>query len=243
MQGAALVAISVAISWGQGSCGGGANTPAADRGGVSDGAVDGPAVDTGGAGGRNGGAAGTGVGGAAGNATGGDSGADGGATGGAAGGTGGAAGTDGGVGAGPDLSNCPIRGCLERFRALQAGCSGFDVACVHERYGTQHNYCMANGVRMYFDNDGVVGLATIIKPDGRTCYTIDLTYASTGATTGVVKDPEGTVIFTEVEPAEGASTFRCDSTSWIASDERCGVVNSLPYTACPDSAAGTCRRP
>lgn len=224
-----LLAVVVALWSGLSACGSSGNTPGPD--------ADGDALTVPGTGGLGGGS------GAGGGGGGGESGAGGGDAAGAAD----AAGVDGGNSAsdGPDLSNCPIRSCIERFRALQAACSGFDVACVHERYGTQDNYCMANGVRMYFDHDGTTGLATIIKPDGRTCYTVYETYALSGRVmSSVVRDPDEAVVFVEMHPAAGgAYTIRCDSTSWVTSDTRCGVVSSVPYTACPDSTAGTCRRP
>jgi hypothetical protein len=173
----------------------------------------------------------------------------GGGTGSGGAGAGGAAGSDGGVDTrGSDLSNCPIRNCVERLAALQAGCSSFGVACVKEVHGKQDNYCFANGVRTYVDFNGTTGLATILKSDGHTCYTIYLTQTAGGDSTGAVKDPDGNDILLEVDSADQTTiTFLCNGTQWRDDLTSCGAggIQIFPFrfVDCPQINGQMCLRP
>jgi len=118
-----------------------------------------------------------------------------------------------------------------------------------EVYGGQTNYCLANGVRTYVDSDGVTGLATMIKPDGHTCYTIYLTYPSgTGPTTGAIKDPDGAVVMYESDSSDNKTiTFICNGVQWVEDGVSCGAggINAFPFLTvdCPKSTGQMCLRP
>ena len=155
------------------------------------------------------------------------------------------AGTDA---AGPDLGRCPIRNCVQRLNALQAGCAAFGASCVKEVHGSQTNYCLANGVRVYLDGDGVTGLATMIRPDGHTCYTIYLTYSAGGPTTGAIQDPDGNTIMLESDSSDGKTmTFSCNGTQWVEDGVSCGAggINAFPFyfVDCPQTNGQMCLRP
>lgn len=155
------------------------------------------------------------------------------------------AGTDG---AGPDLTSCPIRSCVQRLVALQAGCAAFGATCVKEIHGAQTNYCLANGVRTYLDTDGVTALATVIKPDGHTCYTVYITYSDTGAATAAIKDPDGTTVLLESDSADDKTiTFGCNGVTWVDDRASCGAggISAFPFSLvdCPKTNGQMCLRP
>jgi len=249
-----LTWLALTLALGGSACSGKGSSSGLDAGGANDGAGGNTGTAGGGAG-MNGGAAGAG-GGA--NANAGASGAAG-PTGGAGGtpvGAGGALETGGAAGppdagadaAAPDLTNCPIRNCVERFLALQARCAAFGVACVREVHGSQTNYCLANGVRTYVDSDGVTALATMIRADGHTCYTVYITYSSGGPTTGAITDPDGNVIMLETDSSDDKTvTFSCNGMQWEDDRVSCGAggISSFPFNTvdCPKTSSQMCLRP
>jgi hypothetical protein len=221
----AVTSLAIAPLAGCGASSGG-HMPDGAAGAASGGAGTGSAAGSSGTGAGNGGSGASGSGGVSGT------------SGGSVGAAGGAAG-----GAGPDLSRCPIRSCLERLAAARADCTGFDVACIHEEYGSQSNYCMANGVRVYRDKGAVTELATIVKPDGHTCYSIYIT-RGTSQITAAVRDAQGTTIFIEGDSVDGKTVmFNCDNSTWTDDGTSCGAIYVFPFITCQDSAAGACQRP
>jgi hypothetical protein len=237
-----LAALALALAPAGSACSAKGSSPGLDASGATDAP---PEVGAAGAGGNGGGGNAAGGGNAGGAGTGGTPVGEAGRTG-IAGGSGTVdAGTDG---AGPDLSKCPIRNCVERFAALQAGCVAFGAACVKEVHGSQTNYCLANGVRTYLDNDGVTGLATMIRPDGHTCYTIYLTYSDNGMTTGAIRDLDDATIMLESDSSDKKTiTFSCNGVQWVEDGVSCGAggISSFPFFTvdCPRTSGQMCLRP
>jgi hypothetical protein len=242
-----LAALALALAPAGSACSAEGSSPGLDASGASDASPDAGASGAGGNGGGTAAAGGNAGGGAAGSGAG-----TGGTPVGEAGrtGTAGDSGTvDAGAdGAGPDLTRCPIRNCVERFAGLQAGCAAFGATCVKEVHGSQTNYCLANGVRTYLDGDGVTGLATMIRPDGHTCYTIYLTYSDNGVTTGAIRDLDDATIMLETDSSDNKTiTFSCNGVQWVDDGVSCGAggINSFPFFTvdCPRTNGQMCLRP
>ena len=91
-------------------------------------------------------------------------------------------------------------------------------------------------------------LATMIRADGHTCYSVYITYSDTGPTTGAIRDSDGNTIMLESDsPDDKTITFVCNGVQWVDDKVSCGAggISSFPFFTvdCPKTSGQMCLRP